>query len=74
MTDEHVAYTKEDGIGIVTLNRPDKMNAVTFGMLNRLGEIIKEVKEDESVRVVILTGNGRAFSAGTPQGRISRRR
>ena len=65
MTEEHVTYAKEDGIGIVTLNRPEKMNAMTFGMLNRLGEIIKEVKDDETVRVVILTGNGRAFSAGT---------
>lgn len=65
MTEEHVTYAKEDGIGIVTLNRPDKMNAVTFGMLDRLGEIVREVKDDETVRVVILTGNGRAFSAGT---------
>jgi 2-(1,2-epoxy-1,2-dihydrophenyl)acetyl-CoA isomerase len=65
MADEHVLYSKENGIGIVTLNRPEKMNAVTYGMLKRLGEIVKEIKSDDGVRAVILTGNGRAFSAGT---------
>jgi 2-(1,2-epoxy-1,2-dihydrophenyl)acetyl-CoA isomerase len=65
MTEEHVTYVKEDDIGIVTLNRPDKMNAVTYGMLGRLGEIVKEIKNDDTVRAVILTGSGRAFSAGT---------
>jgi 2-(1,2-epoxy-1,2-dihydrophenyl)acetyl-CoA isomerase len=65
MSDEHVTYTKEDGLGIVTLNRPDKMNAVTYGMLGRLGEIVKDIKNDDEIRCVILTGNGRAFSAGT---------
>lgn len=65
MADEHVSYEKRGGIGVVTLNRPDKMNAVTFGMLGRLKEIVEEIKNDESVRAVILTGAGRAFSAGT---------
>ena len=65
MSDDHVLYTKEDGIGIITLNRPEKMNAVTFPMLSRMSDFIKEVKNDEEVRSVILTGNGKAFSAGT---------
>ena len=65
MSEDHVLYAKEDGIGIVTLNRPEKMNAITFPMLNKMGEIIKEIKSDESVRAVVLTANGRAFSAGT---------
>ena len=65
MVDQHVLYSKEDGIGIITLNRPEKMNAITFDMLDRLDSIVEEVRTDEQVRVVILTGNGRAFSAGT---------
>jgi enoyl-CoA hydratase/carnithine racemase len=65
MSEEHVLYSKEDGIGIVTLNRPEKMNAVTFPMLKKMSEIVKEIKSDTDVRAVILTGNGRAFSAGT---------
>jgi len=65
MSEEHVLYEKKDGVGIITLNRPEKLNAITHAMLRRLGELIEEVKKDDEVRVVILTGMGRAFSAGT---------
>jgi len=60
-----VLYTKEDGIGIITLNRPEKLNALTHEMLHRLNSIIEEIKKDDKVRAVILTGIGRTFSAGT---------
>jgi len=66
MTEEQeILYTKEDGIGIITLNRPDKMNAVTDDMLIVLANIIDEAVADDEVRAIILTGNGRAFCAGT---------
>ena len=65
MAEQDVLYTKEDGIGKVTLNRPEKLNALTHEMLGRLHSIIEDIKKDDEVRVVILTGNGRAFSAGT---------
>lgn len=63
--EEHILYDKEEGIGIVTLNRPEKLNAMTHEMLGRLTALIEEIKRDEEVRAVILTGNGRAFCAGT---------
>jgi 2-(1,2-epoxy-1,2-dihydrophenyl)acetyl-CoA isomerase len=65
MSQEHVLYEKKDGVGIVTLNRPEKLNAITHAMLRRLNELIEEIKKDDKVRAVILTGKGRAFSAGT---------
>ncbi|MFC1916865.1 enoyl-CoA hydratase/isomerase family protein [Chloroflexota bacterium] len=65
MAEQDILYTKEDGIAVVTLNRPEKLNSITHEMLGRLHSIIEEVKRDEEVRVVILAGNGRAFCAGT---------
>jgi enoyl-CoA hydratase/carnithine racemase len=65
MAKQDVLYAKEDGIGIITLNRPEKLNALTHEMLRRINSIIEDIKKDDKVRAVILTGNGRAFSAGT---------
>ena len=65
MSEEHVLYEKRDGIGVVTLNRPEKLNALTWEMNNRVRAIVDEMKRDDEVRVAILTGKGRAFSSGT---------
>jgi len=65
MSRKQVLYEKKDGVGIITLNRPEKLNAITHSMLRRLVELIEEIKKDDEVRVVILTGTGRTFSAGT---------
>ena len=48
----------------LTLNRPEALNAITPTMLATLGDLLLEASEDDSVRVVVLTGSGRAFSAG----------
>jgi 2-(1,2-epoxy-1,2-dihydrophenyl)acetyl-CoA isomerase len=65
MAEQDLLYRREDGVGIVTLNRPEKLNAITHPMHQRLHSIIEEIRRDDSVRVAILTGNGRAFCAGT---------
>ncbi len=65
MADQEIIYSKEDGMAIVTLNRPQKLNAITHPMHQRLHSIIEEIRRDDSVRVAILTGTGRAFCAGT---------
>ena len=54
----------EGPIRILTLNRPDKLNAADFGMQQRLLEHLLEVAADPDLRALILTGAGRAFSAG----------
>src|SRR4030042_5332578 len=65
MAEQDLLYRREDGVGIVTLHRPEKLNAITHPMHQRLHAIIEEIRGDDSVRVAILTGDGRAFCAGT---------
>jgi 2-(1,2-epoxy-1,2-dihydrophenyl)acetyl-CoA isomerase len=54
----------EDGVGIVTLNRPDKLNAVSWELAEELARTLVELRENDEVRVIVLTGAGRAFCAG----------
>lgn len=54
----------EDGVAIVTLNRPDKLNPLSMKMLEELGTAFDELRKDDAVKVVVLTGAGKAFSAG----------
>jgi enoyl-CoA hydratase/carnithine racemase len=61
---EHFAYTESDGIAIVRLNRPDRLNALTFESYAELRDTFVELRTRESVRAVILTGTGRAFCSG----------
>ena len=66
MTEEQqMLYAKEDGIAIITINRPDRMNAITDDMLGDMTNLLNEATIDDEVRAVIVTGNGRAFCAGT---------
>jgi 2-(1,2-epoxy-1,2-dihydrophenyl)acetyl-CoA isomerase len=53
-----------DGIGTITLNRPEKLNAYTTEMGEEITETIRSWRSDDSVRAVILTGAGRGFCAG----------
>src|SRR3954469_20120082 len=54
----------DDGVATVTLNRPDKRNALSIALRDTLSETLEAWKEDEAVRVVVLTGAPPAFSAG----------
>lgn len=53
-----------DGICTVTMSRPDKLNAMNFKMRRELGDCFGDIADDTAIRVVILTGAGKAFSAG----------
>lgn len=64
MTYQHLLYDVADGIATVTLNRPDKLNAVNGEMIDELIAVADRVDADDKVRVVIVTGAGRAFCAG----------
>ena len=63
---DHVLVSRDGPVMTLTLNRPEKFNALTFEMYARIGEICRNVPTDGSVRVVVLTGAGtKAFAAGT---------
>lgn len=53
-----------DGVMTITLNRPDQLNAITRTMLEELRDAVRQAGNDDTVGVVVLTGAGRAFSAG----------
>ncbi|MCK4780296.1 MAG: enoyl-CoA hydratase/isomerase family protein, partial [Candidatus Lokiarchaeota archaeon] len=56
---------REDGIGILSLNRPEKLNAISFQMEEELHQVMDDLMINLECRVLILKGEGRAFSAGT---------
>jgi 2-(1,2-epoxy-1,2-dihydrophenyl)acetyl-CoA isomerase len=62
--EQHVKVETEGGVGWIRLNRPEKMNAIGAVTRRQLGDAIKQVERDESMRVVVLTGSGRAFCSG----------
>ena len=61
---ENLLVRKEGGIATVVLNRPHALNALTEALLDDLVAALAEVEKDDTVHVVILTGAGKAFSAG----------
>ena len=64
MDDSDILFELADGIAVITLNRPEKLNAFSSAMGRGLGEAYRRCDEDDAVRAVILTGAGRAFCAG----------
>src|SRR5262252_2773056 len=56
--------TVEDGVALLTLNRPDRLNALSREMLDAMLEALPRLAEDGNVGVVVLTGAGRGFCAG----------
>jgi 2-(1,2-epoxy-1,2-dihydrophenyl)acetyl-CoA isomerase len=62
--ENHIGLEVENGIGWIRFNRPEKMNAIGALTRKQLGEATKQCERDDAVRVVVLTGSGRAFSSG----------
>jgi len=60
----HIEVENQAGVGWIRFNRPEKMNAIGALTRRQLAEAIKQAERDESVRVVVLTGSGRAFCSG----------
>ena len=61
---QNIKVEKKDGIGKIILNRPEIMNPLNWQTISELGEAVADVERDDAVKVVIITGSGRAFSAG----------
>ena len=65
MAHEFILTERQGEVALITLNRPEKLNALSFGLARELDEALTQYEQDEAVKAVILTGAGeRAFSAG----------
>src|ERR1700690_36581 len=61
---DELEVTSDGPVRIVRLNRPDHLNATNHALHKGLAELFPQIDADEEARAVVLTGNGRAFSAG----------
>src|SRR5438270_11887519 len=57
-------YDQNDGIATITLNRPERLNAITFEIYHELTDFFAKLRDEKDVRVVVITGAGRAFCSG----------
>ncbi len=65
MAEENVIIVEnKDGIRLITLNRPRALNALNWQVMTELGKIVQDAQSDATVRVMVLTGAGKAFAAG----------
>ncbi len=64
MPEEVIKYEKENGVAILTLNRPKSLNSMSLDLINGWIAKLHEAEHDPEVRVVVMTGEGRAFCAG----------
>lgn len=64
MSTELIRYERRNSIAVLTLSRPEKLNAVNRAMITELGRALDTAEADDSVRAIVLAGAGRAFSAG----------
>ena len=65
---EELIYSFKDGVATLTFNRPEKMNACTTAMYNGICQVADEVAADDNVKVLVITGAGRGFCAGSDVG------
>ena len=64
MSDSLVLIDRQDAIAVVTLNRPEALNALSMALRRRIHDVFTELGSDRSTEVIILTGAGRAFTVG----------
>ncbi|HEY7378133.1 MAG TPA: enoyl-CoA hydratase/isomerase family protein [Steroidobacteraceae bacterium] len=64
MASELIRYERREGIGLLTFDRPEKLNAINKEMIGRLHAVLDDAESDASVRAIVVAGAGRAFSAG----------
>ncbi len=64
MTFETILLDKQEGVGLITLNRPDALNALNSKLLQELGEALLALDADEEIGAIVVTGSEKAFAAG----------
>ncbi len=61
---DELLVERDGGVEVITLNRPEMMNALTHGMVKGLGDLLEEAQADDGIRAVVVTGAGKAFCTG----------
>ena len=64
MEESTVLYHREENVGIITLNRPHRLNALTGELLKTFMETLDAARRDKAAEVIILTGSGKSFCSG----------
>lgn len=73
MTYQYLLFEVRDGVAFITVNRPDKLNALSDAVIDELGDAIQRVASDETIKGVLLTGAGdKAFVAGADIGVLAK--
>ena len=70
MTEKDILYSREKAVAVITLNRPEKMNALTLANHEELAQAIEEAHRDDAIRVIVLTGAGKGFCSGDDVGDV----
>jgi len=62
--ENHYLFEIEDGVGVITLNRPDRLNAMNWDLAKDLVQLLRDLRMNDEVRTLVLTGAGRGFCSG----------
>ncbi len=65
MSYETLIYAKEEGMAVITLNRPEQMNSLNIRLKEEISQLFQEIEKESDIKAVILTGGGKAFCAGS---------
>src|SRR6201988_1977737 len=61
---EHIIVEQKGAVGVITLNRPKMLNALSFGVFREIARAVDELEADAKVGCIVVTGNDKAFAAG----------
>ena len=61
---QNLQFELDEGVALVTLNRPNQLNALSPSLVHELLHVVETTERDDTVKVLVFTGNGRAFCAG----------
>ena len=61
---ESILFERSRAVGTLTLNRPDKLNALTTAVIGDIRQVVRDIARDDKIRVLLITGKGRGFCAG----------
>jgi 2-(1,2-epoxy-1,2-dihydrophenyl)acetyl-CoA isomerase len=64
MAEDHYLFEIDDGVGVITLNRPDRLNAMNWDLSVDLVQLLRDLRTNDEVRTIVLTGAGRGFCSG----------